>query len=59
LAELDGFPTKFKAGERFSYCNGGFMVLALIAERVSGTPYHDLVAERVLGPDWASHQRSI
>jgi CubicO group peptidase (beta-lactamase class C family) len=50
LAELDGFPTKFKAGERFSYCNGGFMVLALIAERVSGTPYHDLVAERVLGP---------
>ncbi len=50
VAELEGFPTKFEAGERFSYCNGGFMVLALIAERASSTPYHDLVTERVLDP---------
>jgi CubicO group peptidase (beta-lactamase class C family) len=50
LSEVDGYPTKFAAGERFSYCNGGYIVLALIAERVSGTPYHDLVKERVLVP---------
>jgi len=50
LAVLDGFPTKFAAGERFSYCNGGFVVLALMAERAAGTPFHDLVAERVGGP---------
>ena len=50
LAELEGHPTKFAAGERFSYCNGGYMVLALIAERVSGVGYHDLVKERVLLP---------
>ena len=25
---LDGFPQKFPPGERFSYCNGGYMVLA-------------------------------
>lgn len=50
LVELAGYPTKYKAGEKFSYCNGGYIVLALIAERASGTPYHDLVAERVLGP---------
>ncbi len=50
LAELAGYPTKFKAGEKFSYCNGGYMVLALIAERASGTPYHDLIVDRVLGP---------
>ena len=37
------FPTKFPPGERFSYCNGGYVVLALIAERASGVPYHDLV----------------
>lgn len=48
LVEIDGHPTKFKAGERFSYCNGGYVVLALIAERVSGLGYHDLVEERVL-----------
>ncbi|WP_426592469.1 serine hydrolase domain-containing protein [Cellulomonas sp. McL0617] len=47
---LDGFPTKFPAGERFSYCNSGFMVLALLAERASGTGFHDLVDERVLRP---------
>ena len=47
---LDGHPTKFKAGERFSYCNGGYMVLALIAERVSGTGFHDLVRQRVFAP---------
>ncbi len=50
LAVLDGFPTKFRAGERFSYCNGGFVVLALIAERASGTPFPELVRRRVFAP---------
>jgi CubicO group peptidase (beta-lactamase class C family) len=50
LAVLDGHPTAFPAGERFSYCNGGYVVLALIAERASATPFHDLVRERVLEP---------
>jgi CubicO group peptidase (beta-lactamase class C family) len=50
LPVLDGHPTKFVPDERFSYCNGGYVVLALIAERVSGTPFHDLVAERVCVP---------
>jgi CubicO group peptidase (beta-lactamase class C family) len=50
LAVLDGFPTKFRPDERFSYCNGGFVVLALIAERVSGIPFPDLVHQRVCEP---------
>jgi CubicO group peptidase (beta-lactamase class C family) len=50
LAVLDGHPQKFEPGERFEYCNGGFVVLAVIAERVSGSAFHDLVDERVLGP---------
>ncbi|MGZ8781939.1 MAG: serine hydrolase domain-containing protein [Gaiellaceae bacterium] len=50
LAVLDGFTPKFAPGERFSYCNGGYVVLALIAERASGVPYHDLVRERVSTP---------
>jgi CubicO group peptidase (beta-lactamase class C family) len=50
LAVLDGFPAKFPPGERFSYCNGGYVVLALIAERASGVPYHDLVRTRVCEP---------
>ena len=47
---LDGHPTKFAASSDFAYCNGGFVVLALIAERASGVPYHDLVLQRVCEP---------
>ena len=50
LGVLDGHPTEFPAGERFSYCNGGYVVLALIAERASGAPFHALVRERVCEP---------
>ncbi len=50
LAVLDGHPMKFEPGERFNYCNGGFMVLALLAERASGVPFHDLVDQRVCRP---------
>jgi CubicO group peptidase (beta-lactamase class C family) len=50
LAVLDGHPAKFAADERFSYCNSGYVVLALIAERVSGVPFHDLVQQRVCAP---------
>jgi CubicO group peptidase (beta-lactamase class C family) len=49
LQVLDGFPTKFPAGTRFSYCNGGYVVLALLAERASGRSYQDLVREEVCG----------
>jgi CubicO group peptidase (beta-lactamase class C family) len=44
---LDGFPPKFAPGERFAYSNGGYVVLALVAERASGVSYYDLVDERV------------
>lgn len=50
LAALDGYPTTAAAGERFAYCNGGYVVLALIAERVSGVAFHDLVQRRVCEP---------
>jgi CubicO group peptidase (beta-lactamase class C family) len=44
---VDGFPQTFEPGARFSYCNGGYIVLAIIAERASGREYHDLVEEEV------------
>jgi len=50
LTVLDGHPVKFPAGERFCYCNGGYVILALIAERVSGAAFHQLVRERVCVP---------
>jgi CubicO group peptidase (beta-lactamase class C family) len=50
LPVLDGHPTKFASGTGFSYSNGGFVVLALLAERASGVSFHDLVRERVCEP---------
>ena len=47
---LAGHRQVFAPGERFSYNNSGFVVLALIAERVSGIPFQELVRERVCQP---------
>ncbi len=48
LAVLDGRPQAFSPGQRFAYNNAGYVVLALIAERVAGIAYPELVAERVV-----------
>ena len=50
LAVLDGHPPKFSPGERFAYCNSGYVMLALIAERASGVPFHELALQRVCEP---------
>lgn len=50
LRVLDGHPQQFAPGERFSYCNGGYVLLALIAERVGGAPFPDLVGRLVCEP---------
>jgi CubicO group peptidase (beta-lactamase class C family) len=50
LGVLAGHRQVFPPGERFSYNNSGFVVLALIAERVSGIPFQRLVQERACGP---------
>jgi CubicO group peptidase (beta-lactamase class C family) len=50
LAVLDGHEQRFAPGERFAYNNGGFVVLALIAERAGGLPFPELVRRRVCEP---------
>lgn len=50
LRVLDGHATVSPAGERFVYNNGGYVVLALLAERAAGVPFHDLVTGRVCTP---------
>ena len=50
LAVLDGHPQVSPPGTAVVYNNGAFVVLALIAERVAGVPFADLVAARVWEP---------
>ncbi len=50
LPALGGHESVFPAGERFSYNNAGYVVLALMAERSTGVDFHDLVRNLVCEP---------
>ncbi len=50
LPVLDGHETVFRAGEGSSYNNGGYVVLALLAERASGVAFHELMRTLVCEP---------
>jgi CubicO group peptidase (beta-lactamase class C family) len=47
---LDGHPHVAAPGAEFAYNNGGYVVLALIAERARRRPFEVLVSERVCAP---------
>ncbi len=44
------YPPTFAPGERFSYSNLGYKLVGHVLERVTGTPIHELLHERILGP---------
>ncbi len=50
LPILEGHPQVFAPDDRFAYNNSGYVVLALIAQRVAARPFEHLVAERVCAP---------
>jgi CubicO group peptidase (beta-lactamase class C family) len=40
----------FKPGEKFKYCNSGFVILGMLIEEVSGIPYSDYLDKYITGP---------
>jgi CubicO group peptidase (beta-lactamase class C family) len=50
LRSFEGLGLESSPGERFSYSNVGFTVLALLVERIAKAPYERYVGERVLSP---------
>jgi CubicO group peptidase (beta-lactamase class C family) len=50
LPLLDGHAQVSAPGERFAYNNGGYVLLALLAERASGIGFHELVQTLVCAP---------
>lgn len=43
-------PMKHAPGERFSYCNGGYILPGVIIEEITGVAYHRSVEEQVFTP---------
>jgi CubicO group peptidase (beta-lactamase class C family) len=54
LAELaglpGGWPRQFEPGARWAYSDAGYLVLGRVIEVVSGYPYEQFVADRILEP---------
>ena len=50
LPMFQNMPMKFAPGERFHYNNGGFVLLGLIIEAVSGQRYTDYIQKSILQP---------
>jgi CubicO group peptidase (beta-lactamase class C family) len=47
VAVVDGYPQVSPPGERFAYNNGGYILLALIIDRLSDTSFHAYVEQEV------------
>ncbi len=47
---FEDMPLEFEPGERYSYSNSNYNLLALIVERVSGQSFGDFLHDRVLAP---------
>ena len=50
IALLDNRPMTDRPGTRFAYNNGGYALLALLAERATGTSFYDLLDRLVCQP---------
>jgi CubicO group peptidase (beta-lactamase class C family) len=51
LAILLKYPNRaFPPGTTFEYSNGGYLLLSLIVERVSGVPFEDYIEDSILKP---------
>ena len=40
----------FAPGTRFSYCNGGFILLRIVIEEITGMSYQDYITQEILKP---------
>jgi CubicO group peptidase (beta-lactamase class C family) len=50
LAVFPNEPMKFAPGERFAYSNGGYILLGVVIEELTGQRYQDFVEQAILKP---------
>jgi len=50
LLQKNSLVCRWKPGERFSYCNPGYVVLGYIIQKITGVSYDQYIAENILQP---------
>jgi CubicO group peptidase (beta-lactamase class C family) len=55
LVQLEKEPLDFKPGTQFNYSNSGYVVLALIIEKVSGEAYGTFLQQNIFAPLQMTH----
>lgn len=55
LPMITPLAAKFSPGKGFSYCNAGFVLLGLVAEAVTETPYQTSIREEIILPLHLTH----
>jgi CubicO group peptidase (beta-lactamase class C family) len=50
LAFLLALPAEFAPGQRYAYCNTGYVLLGFIVEAVTARRFHEVLRERVFAP---------
>ena len=50
VAKLAVHPLAFKPGEKFEYCNTGYVLAGYAIERLTGKPYRQVLRERIFQP---------
>lgn len=59
LAYLMEQPAEFAPGDRYAYCNTGYVLLGFVIEAVTGQRLADLLGERVFGPCGMTRSRLL
>lgn len=55
LALIKDKEPQFKPGEHSKYTNSNYILLGMVAQKVTGQTYEELIQEKLLKPLWLSH----
>jgi CubicO group peptidase (beta-lactamase class C family) len=55
LALFQDTPLAFTPGERYQYCNTGFVLLGALIEQVTGQSYYDYIRQAIFAPAGMTH----
>ena len=50
MARFRDKPLEFQPGEKYKYCNSGYVMLTAIIEKVAGVPYEKFLQDQILTP---------